>query len=191
MNAACPNSTRKLCLRGSRALRAPAVVHLERYASTEFPMNDTDVEYAGFWVRVGATMIDTLLIMVITLPVLVSIYGWKYFGSDQLITGPADFLVSWVFPAGAVVWFWTQKQATPGKAALSLRVLDADSGENLSVGQSIGRYLGYFVSMIPLGLGLLWVAFDRRKQGWHDKLAHTVVVRAKNHGPEPVRFPQA
>lgn len=154
-------------------------------------MDESEVEYAGFWVRVGAAIIDTLLIMVITIPILAFIYGWKYFDSEKLIAGPADLLISWVFPAVAVVWFWTQRQATPGKAALSLRVLDADSGENLSIGQSIGRYLGYFVSIIPFGLGLLWVGLDRRKQGWHDKLAHTVVVRAKNHGPEPVRFPQA
>lgn len=154
-------------------------------------MDESDVEYAGFWVRMGAAIIDTLLIMFITIPILASIYGWKYFGSEKLIAGPADFLISWVFPAVAVVWFWTQRQATPGKSALSLHVLDADSGENLSIGQGIRRYLGYFVSMIPLGLGLLWVGLDRRKQGWHDKLAHTVVVRAKNHGPEAVRFPQA
>lgn len=154
-------------------------------------MKESEFEYAGFWVRVGASIIDTLLIMIITIPILVSIYGWKHFGSGLLITGPADFLISWVFPAVAVIWFWTQRQATPGKAALSLRVLDADSGGNLSIGQSIGRYLAYFVSGIPLGLGLIWVGIDKRKQGWHDKLAHTVVVRAKNHGPEPVRFPQA
>ncbi len=154
-------------------------------------MNESEFEYAGFWVRVGASIIDTLLIMIITIPILVSIYGWQHFDSGVLIAGPADFLISWVFPAVAVIWFWTQRQATPGKAALSLRVLDADSGGNLSIGQSIGRYLAYFVSGIPLGLGLIWVGIDKRKQGWHDKLAHTVVVRAKNHGPEPVRFPQA
>ena len=154
-------------------------------------MDESDVIYAGFWVRVGATIIDTLLIMVITFPLLVSIYGWKHFGSEKILAGPADFLISWVFPAIAVIWFWTQKQATPGKTALSLRVLDAGSGESLSMGQSLGRYLAYFVSIIPRGLGLLWVGFDSKKQGWHDKLAHTVVVRAKNHGPEPVRFPKA
>lgn len=147
--------------------------------SVGISMHESDVEYAGFWVRVGATMIDTLLIMIITYPLLISIYGWRYFGSEKLIEGTADFLISWVLPAVAVVWFWTQRQATPGKAALSLRVLDADTGENLSVGQSIGRYLGYYVSIIPLGLGLFWVGFDSRKQGWHDKLAHTVVVRRK------------
>lgn len=155
-------------------------------------MNESNMEYeyAGFWIRAGATMIDTLLIMVITVPLLIATYGWKYFGSDKVIAGPADFLISWVLPAVAVVWFWTERQATPGKAALSLRVLDADSGKNLSMWQSAGRYLGYFVSIIPLGLGILWVGFDRRKQGWHDKLAHTVVVRAKNQGPEQVRFRQ-
>lgn len=154
-------------------------------------MNESNYEYAGFWVRTGAAIIDSLLIMVITFPLLISIYGWKYFGSEKVISGPADFLISWVLPAVAVIWFWTQKQATPGKMALSLRVLDADSGEALSIGQSIGRYLAYFVSMLPLALGLLWVGFDSRKQGWHDKLARSVVVRAKNRGLESVSFPKA
>jgi uncharacterized RDD family membrane protein YckC len=41
------------------------------------------------------------------------------------------------------------------------------------------RYAGYFVALLPVGLGILWVAFDARKQGWHDKLAKTVVVRGR------------
>ena len=154
-------------------------------------MDELEVEYAGFWVRVGAAIIDSLLIVVISYPILISIYGWEYFGSKKIVAGPADFLITWILPAVAVIWFWSQKQATPGKSALSLRVLDADTGKSLSVGQSIGRYLAYFVSIIPLGLGLIWVGFDGRKQGWHDKLARTVVVRARNRGPEPVRFPRA
>jgi uncharacterized RDD family membrane protein YckC len=71
---------------------------------------------------------------------------------------------------------------------LSLQVVDASSGEPLRVGQSILRYLGYFVSTIPLCLGLVWVAFDPRKQGWHDKIAGTVVVRSARRGPLPVTF---
>lgn len=153
-------------------------------------MDESQVEYAGFWVRVGATIIDTLLVMAVTLPPLISLYGWQYLNSKG-IAGPADLLISWVLPAVAVVWFWTKRQATPGKMVLSLRVVDAASGQALSLPQSIGRYLAYFVSVMPLGLGLIWVAFDRRKQAWHDKLARTVVVRAKNRGPEPVAFPEA
>lgn len=154
-------------------------------------MDEIDVEYAGFWVRVVATIIDTLLLMIISYPILISIYGWAYLRSEKIVAGPADLLITWILPVVAAIWFWSQKQATPGKAALSLRVLDADSGKSLSIGQGLGRYLGYFISVIPLGLGLIWVGLDRKKQGWHDKLARTVVVRAKKRGPEPVRFPKA
>lgn len=137
-------------------------------------------------------MIDTLLVLAITLPMVVAIYGWKYFDAGSgLFAGPADFLISWILPAIAVIAFWFYRQATPGKSALSLRVLDADTGERLSLGQAVGRYLGYFASIIPLCIGLIWVAFDSRKQGWHDKLAGTVVVRAKSRGPQPVRFARA
>ena len=106
-------------------------------------MQAHDMEYAGFWVRVGAALIDTLLIMAVTFPLLVALYGWEYFGAEQtaLIAGPADFLISWVMPAVAVVVFWMTKQATPGKMALSLRVVDAATGNTLTAGQSIGRYL--------------------------------------------------
>ncbi len=145
-------------------------------------MLTTDVEYAGFWVRVGAALLDTLLVVLITFPILISIYGWAYFDVSQTgaIAGVADILISWVWPAVAVIMFWLYKQATPGKMLVSVKVVDAKTGGTLSVGQSIGRYLGYFVSTIPLGLGLLWVAFDAKKQGWHDKLAGTVVVRSKD-----------
>jgi uncharacterized RDD family membrane protein YckC len=152
-------------------------------------MPRTDVEYAGFWIRVGAALIDTLLIVAVTVPLLVSVYGWKYFGeATTFLAGPADFLISWVLPAVAVIAFWLARQATPGKMVLSLRVVDAKTGGTLSVGQSIGRYFGYYVSTIPLLIGLIWVAFDSRKQGWHDKLAGTVVLRPNNHGAAPVTF---
>ena len=95
-------------------------------------------------------------------------------------------MISWVLPAIAVVAFWVMRQATPGKMAISARVVDAETGKALSTGQAIGRYLGYFVAMLPLFVGIIWVAFDARKQGWHDKLAGTVVIRRK--GPLPVTF---
>jgi uncharacterized RDD family membrane protein YckC len=144
-------------------------------------MQQQDVEYAGFWVRVGATIIDTLLIMVVLVPLLVAIYGWGYFDAEKtgFVAGPADFLLSYIAPAVAVIVFWIYRQATPGKMALSIRIVDATTGSAPSTGQCVGRYFAYFVSIFPLGLGLIWVAFDKRKQGWHDKLAGTVVIRSK------------
>jgi uncharacterized RDD family membrane protein YckC len=142
-------------------------------------MNEQTVNYAGFWIRTWAAIIDSILILIVTVPLLVWIYGWTYFdsGATGLVAGPADFMVSWILPALAVVVFWITRQATPGKMAISAEVVDAKTGNAPSTGQCIGRYLGYFVSSIPLGLGLFWVAFDKRKQGWHDKLAGTVVIR--------------
>lgn len=144
-----------------------------------------DVEFAGFWVRVAASLVDTLLIVGISLPLLLAIYGRAYFAprNTAVLSGWADFLLSWVAPAIAVIVFWHYKQATPGKMIFSARVVDARTGKTLGVGQSIVRYLGYFVSTIPFGLGLLWVAFDPKKQGWHDKLAGTVVIRSKRCSP--------
>lgn len=148
------------------------------------------VEYAGFWIRVGASLIDAVLIIAVTYPVLYAIYGAAYFDDDQVgfVAGPADALISWVFPAVASIVFWVSKQATPGKMALSLRVVDASTGHTLTAGQAIGRYLGYFAAMLPLGIGIFWVGMDERKQGWHDKLAGTVVVRAKGATARPVTF---
>ncbi|MDH4073498.1 MAG: RDD family protein [Gammaproteobacteria bacterium] len=156
-------------------------------------MQEQDVEYAGFWIRVGATIIDTLLILLLTLPLLVAIYGWDYFDVEKtgFIAGATDFILTWVAPAIAVIVFWMYKQATPGKMALSIRIVDATTGSPPSAGQCVGRYFSYYVSIIPVAFGLIWVGFDRRKQGWHDKLAGTVVIRSKERGPDPVTFARA
>jgi uncharacterized RDD family membrane protein YckC len=153
-------------------------------------LNKTELEYAGFWARTGATLIDSLLLIVITFPLLLGIYGWAYFDGEKtsLLAGPADFFISWVLPGVAVIAFWSMKQATPGKMAISARIVDATSGEPPSTGQLVGRYFAYIVSTIPLCLGFIWVAFDRKKQGWHDKLAGTVVIRNARRGPDPVKF---
>jgi uncharacterized RDD family membrane protein YckC len=142
-------------------------------------MQSKNFEYAGFWIRMWASVIDTLLIFVITCPVLFAVYGSDYWSSSVFIKGPIDFLISWVLPAIVIVIFWKKKQATPGKLAISAKIIDANTGKTATTSQLIIRYTGYFVSIIPFFLGILWIAFDPRKQGWHDKLANTVVVRKK------------
>ena len=139
-------------------------------------MNDDTINYAGFWVRVIASLIDSLLIVAITLPIVYNIYGPAYFESTTLILGPADFIITWVFPAIAVILFWVYRSATPGKMLLGLKIVDAKSYRKPSTSQFVLRYVGYFVATIPLLLGIIWVAFDERKQGWHDKMANTVVI---------------
>ncbi|PIE43637.1 MAG: hypothetical protein CSA45_07030 [Gammaproteobacteria bacterium] len=83
-------------------------------------------------------------------------------------------------PFVGTVIFWIYRSATPGKIMLKLKVLDADTGKPLSAGKAIIRYLAYFISAIPLCLGYIWIIFNPKKQGWHDLIANTVVVRSVN-----------
>lgn len=139
----------------------------------------TETEYAGFWIRVAAAVIDSVLILAIIWPILSMIYGAEYWQGGKLVHGSWDFLLSWLFPALAAIVFWVYRSATPGKMALRLVIVDAGTGGKPSLAQFVIRYLGYFVSMLPLFLGIIWVGIDARKQGWHDKIARTVVVRSK------------
>lgn len=151
-------------------------------------MEASNLEYAGFWIRTWAALIDSLLLCIVLFPVLTAIYGWAYWDSADLVQGSADFLLSWVAPAVVVLLFWIARQATPGKMAFATQIVDARTGGKPATTQLVIRYLGYYLSMLPLFLGIIWVAFDRRKQGWHDKLAGTVVVRRRKAPGEPVTF---
>ena len=143
------------------------------------PTHDVDnATYAGFWIRVWASFIDTLLIALVVGPPIYWIYGPAYLEQEQMIAGTADFLLTWIFPAVAVMLFWIYKSATPGKMVAGIKVIDARTGGPLTAAQAIVRYLGYYVSLLPMLLGFFWVAFDSRKQGWHDKIARTVVVKS-------------
>jgi uncharacterized RDD family membrane protein YckC len=145
-------------------------------------------EYAGFWIRTGAAIIDTILTLIITAPLLTAIYGAEYWFSDKgfSLLGGWDFFFNYLFPAMAIIVLWVYKSATPGKMATKLTIVDAETGGKPSTGQFLVRYLSYYISTIPLCLGFIWVAFDKRKQGWHDKLAGTVVI--KSNLTEPVKF---
>ena len=143
----------------------------------------TGLKYVGFWMRLLATVIDIVILYAIILPLLISIYGWGYFESEESIQGLMDFLIKCVFPAAAAILLWIYKSATPGKMIISAKIMDANTGHSPSCVQSVIRYCAYLVSTVPLGLGFIWIAFDERKQSWHDKISKTVVVYSKK-GPK-------
>lgn len=164
---------------------------------------EDELEYVGFWLRVWAALVDSVLLLLVLVPLGLALFGservaqsFSTFGGDWqgvagaglVLEGVPGFFLNYVVPAAIVLWFWSSKQATPGKMLIGARIVDARTGAHPSMRQNIVRYLGYFLSTIFFGLGLLWVGFDRRKQGWHDKLAGTVVVRRRQRATEPVRF---
>ena len=79
-------------------------------------------EYSGFWPRVGASLIDTVIIGAITYPILISVYGWVYFDNEALVKGFTDLVFGWIFPVVAILGFWLYRQATPGKMAISAKL---------------------------------------------------------------------
>ena len=133
--------------------------------------------YAGFWIRTAASLIDTVLLLIIIIPVMSAIYGDAYWNPEIYYHGTWDALFNYILPAVAIILFWFYKSATPGKMMTHLVIVDAKTGEKPSVGKLIIRYIAYYISAIPLMLGFIWVGIDKRKQGWHDKIAGTVVVK--------------
>ncbi|MEG2472246.1 RDD family protein [Acinetobacter sp.] len=146
-------------------------------------MLNSDVQYAGFWVRTGASLIDIIILMIATYPILWFFYSgdWHRIFATGLSEQPQvlwfDIAVNYILPFAYTVAVWMLWSASPGKILLGLKIVDADTGDNIDLKQSIIRYVGYFPAMMVLFIGIFWVAFDKRKQGWHDKMANTVVIR--------------
>ena len=143
------------------------------------------VEYVGFWARVGAALIDSLVALVL-LAILAKIFGLdtvEFNGdADALLANP-QFARGQLFQhflmALLIIACWIKFAATPGKRVIGAVVVDAKTLQPVSPVKAVVRYLGYYVSTIPFCLGLIWVGIDKRKQGWHDKIAGTLVIRKR------------
>jgi uncharacterized RDD family membrane protein YckC len=129
-------------------------------------------------VRAAAFLIDWLIAIVIAVPLMVVGVGLRHVSLD-----PAEHswdLLAFVAVAAVVIGFWRYCGATPGKIAVAVKIVDAATGQPPSTARLVLRFLAYFVSAAPLYLGFLWIAIDRRKQGWHDKIARTIVINSED-----------
>jgi uncharacterized RDD family membrane protein YckC len=146
-------------------------------------------QYAGFWVRVGATFIDGLIVggvfgivaLVIVLAMLPSLT--RQAGAPSLaLAGPmmAFFgifeLLALAGAASYEAFFVSRSGATPGKKVLHLKVVMPDGGR-VSLGRAFGRYFAKMLSGMILYLGYIMVAFDSEKRGLHDYICGTRVIR--------------
>jgi uncharacterized RDD family membrane protein YckC len=137
-------------------------------------------EYVGFWKRVVAAIIDTIIILVVIGPLLFYIYGNEYGARTEAgsfgFAGFWDVMLQVVLPAIAVILFWRYRGATPGKMAIGAKIIDARTGGRPTTARLVARYFAYILSSLPLFLGFIWIAIDRRKQAFHDKIANTLVI---------------
>ena len=91
----------------------------------------------------------------------------------NLIDDGFILLVWWVYIAAFLSSSW---QATPGKKVCGLKVVDYN-GSRISFAQATGRYFAGFLSVITLGIGFVMIAWTARRQGLHDMMASTLVVK--------------
>jgi uncharacterized RDD family membrane protein YckC len=149
--------------------------------------------YAGFWIRLVARLIDGVVIGIPT-AVLVGVFiaasGIPLANTDTsnqgaqtaaaALFGGAFLLLYLIVLAVQIaywIYFWGSSGATLGMRVLHLRVVDAVTGAPIGYGRATVRFLMSIVNSWACYIGWIWVAFDPRKQGWHDKVANSVVLQ--------------
>lgn len=133
--------------------------------------------YAGFWRRFLASTVDGTIEVLLAWGLAFSL-GLNPFDETKTTSQTIYQVINFVIAAAFNILFWVNYGgATPGKKLMAIKVVHGEEGKPLNYGVAIIRYFGYFVSLIPLALGYIWVAFDSKKQGWHDKIAGTYVVK--------------
>ncbi len=131
-------------------------------------INISPVQYAGFWRRVLASLIDGILLSLVT-----GSFTWTVDYDDFKITYGLGVIVQWLYFA---LMESSNRQATLGKMAIGIVVTD-EQYHRISFANATGRYFGKFLSAIILGIGFMMAGFTQKKQALHDVLADTLVVQ--------------
>jgi uncharacterized RDD family membrane protein YckC len=140
-------------------------------------MDANGPQYVGFWARFLAFLIDSIVMCLVLAPLAWLMWGE---GASAALMDPSNTVSNVLQLALSIAVFlgaWIVTSTDPGKKIVSARIVSAKTLGKPSTTQFVVRYLGYYLSLICFGLGFLWIAFDARKQGWHDKLAGTLVIR--------------
>jgi uncharacterized RDD family membrane protein YckC len=122
---------------------------------------------AGFWIRMGALILDIILVG------LIVIFFTTLLPHRLRPEGPQLFLLA-IAAYGAIMW--KLKGTTIGGVVCGLKVVRLDARE-VDWTTAIVRAVSCFLSLVVCGLGFIWVVIDDDKQSWHDKIAGTTVVR--------------
>jgi uncharacterized RDD family membrane protein YckC len=176
------NQDSKFCASCGTLLAQPAVSPIQQEKPASSAPSPT---YAGFWFRVLALVIDGVLCQIIAVIVVLPLafaLGLSMAGTSSSSEIEAAGSGLGFFIGILVQWLWftipesSKWQATVGKKMLGLKVTD-ENGERIGFGKANGRYWSKILSSLILGIGFVMVAFTEKKQGLHDKIAGTLVVK--------------
>ena len=123
--------------------------------------------FAGFWARAGGFWLDSVALVAANAALSIPA-GGAHLG-----------LLLWLSPVAYFVGFWGSAGRTPGMWIAGVRVVREEDGGRLGFRRSLLRLVGYLVDMTTAGAGFVWAAVDRRRQGWHDKIAGSLVLRSR------------
>jgi uncharacterized RDD family membrane protein YckC len=138
------------------------------------------VRVIGFGRRLGAMLIDSLIIAFMTFTITFMI-GFVFLFFDMFVDTRENVLQAAIALAGITFSFfywigsWSANGQSIGQSTLGMTVVGKD-GQKLSKGKAFLRYIGFVISALFFGLGFIWVAFDKKRQGWHDKIAGSYVI---------------
>ncbi|RKZ52929.1 MAG: RDD family protein [Candidatus Parabeggiatoa sp. nov. 3] len=136
------------------------------------------MRYGGFWLRVIASIIDGILIQIVVFVgaflVVMLVMGEGTEESLHIIANLVGLVISWLYYTLLESSNW---QATIGKKALGLKVTDLQ-GQQIGFGRANARYWSKILSALILMIGFLMVAFTEKKQGLHDLIASTLVIKS-------------
>ena len=135
----------------------------------------------GFGPRLLAALIDGAMVSFLSF-MLAFVIGFIAIFTNMINTGQGSralelltVLSLLIFSIIYYIGFWTNDGQTMGNTIVGLKVVRTD-GSRLSAGRALLRYIGYIINASLFSIGFLWAAFDPKRQGWHDKLADTLVV---------------
>jgi len=147
-----------------------------------------DFVYGGFWWRFLAYLIDAIILSIgyWLVAFVFGFNGWLFLGSDYkywaaagvtlvVIYSVLSFIAPWLYYA---LMESSKFQGTIGKWALKMKVAD-EEGKQITFARATGRYFAKILSSLTLGIGYIMVAFTERKQGLHDILARTIILKSK------------
>lgn len=137
------------------------------------------VEYAGFWLRFGAYLIDSVLLLIVdgllAVPAVLFVENWE--GAEVTVAALGWYIAVLIIAVAYFTYFESSTaQATPGKRAVGIFVADRD-GNRITGFRAFGRYWARVLSFMVLYLGVLLIGFTDQKEGLHDILAGTLVYR--------------
>jgi uncharacterized RDD family membrane protein YckC len=130
--------------------------------------------------RIAAYVLDALLGGLFLAPFLIGMRATGDWSGNNFDT--ASFYAwgapAWILYFALIVYLEGERGATPAKWLLRMRVVDAELGGVIGWRRDLGRRLMFWIDAIALYLGFLWMFWDPRHQAWHDKVAHSLVIRA-------------